>query len=130
MSNEVRSAPCSACPYRCDAPSGLWAAEEYDKLPPYDEVTGNQPFGAFSCHATPESLCHGWAAVHSRRGYEFDLLALRILGIDPDSIPEWSGELFESGTEAAEHGRARIDNPSDEAMETADRLKRKYPRLR
>ena len=29
---EVRSQPCSSCPYRKDVPSGVWAHHEYEKL--------------------------------------------------------------------------------------------------
>lgn len=30
---KCRSQPCDTCPYRQDAPSGLWSASEYAKLP-------------------------------------------------------------------------------------------------
>ena len=124
---EVRSQPCSACPYRCDVPSGIWSYEEYEKLRGYDEITPEQPLATFHCHATPESLCHGWAVVHTSRGSEYDLLALRIWPTGP--IPEAGVELFPSGNEAADHGQAEIATPSAAATETVDRLVRKYPRL-
>jgi Family of unknown function (DUF6283) len=127
VSDSIRSQPCSACPYRRDVPSGVWAVSEYEKLREYDEPTGDQPFAAFGCHATPEALCHGWAVVHSSRGHEHDLLALRLLGSPP--IPEPGVPLWSSGNEAADHGQAEIEEPSMEAMETVDRLTRKYPRL-
>src|SRR5262245_5487003 len=110
--SEIRSMPCSACPYRRDVPSGLWAAHEYDKLIDYDEITPNQPFAVFACHATPEHLCHGWAVCHTSRGNEYDLLALRIWGSGP--IPEAGVPLFASGAEAAEHGKRDIEEPSAE----------------
>jgi Family of unknown function (DUF6283) len=124
---EVRSQPCTACPYRRDVPSGLWAEHEYDKLPPYDEETMSQPFGPFMCHATPDHYCHGWAVVHTSRGNEYDLIALRLVGspeIPPTRVP-----LFASGAEAAEHGKRDITTPSPEACDTVERLTRKYPRL-
>ena len=124
---EVRSQPCSSCPYRQDVPSGVWNASEYEKLRDYDNPTGDQPMATFACHATPEHHCHGWAVVHTSRGNEFDLLALRIFGypeIPPAGVP-----LFESGNDAADHGQANITDPSDEAIETTQRLLRKYPRL-
>lgn len=124
---EIRSMPCSACPYRLDVPSGLWAAHEYDKLRGYDETTGNQPMAVFSCHATPEALCHGWAVCHSNRGHEYDLLALRIHGSPP--VPEAGVPLFASGNEAADWGQEDVDDPSDEAKDAVARLMRKYPRL-
>lgn len=124
----VRSQPCSACPYRQDVPSGVWSAHEYDKLRDYDKPTGEQPFEAFACHATPEHLCHGWAVVHTTRGNEYDLLALRIHGY-PD-IPDAGVPLFASGNEAADHGQADIEQPSEEAIAAVEKLSRKYDRLR
>ena len=126
--SEVRSMPCSACPYRRDVPSGLWAAHEYDKLRAYDLPTGDQPFGVFACHATPEHLCNGWAICHTSRGNEYDLLALRLFG--SGEIPEPVVPLFASGNEAADHGQADIEEPSDEAKAAVDKLMRKYERLR
>ena len=126
---EVRSQPCTACPYRCDVPSGIWSYEEYEKLRGYDEPTGDQPLATFHCHATPEHLCHGWAVVHTSRGHEFDLLALRFWPVE-GPIPEPGVALFPSGNEAADHGQMEIATPSSEATETVERLTRKYPRLR
>jgi hypothetical protein len=124
----IRSQPCSACPYRQDCPSGLWAEHEYEKLREYDAITPDQPMAAFHCHATPEALCYGWAVVHTSRGNEYDLLALRIW--QPDGpIPGPGVPLFGSGNEAADHGQQDIEQPSDEAKETVARLMRKYPRL-
>jgi len=125
--SEIRSLPCSACPYRRDVPSGLWAAHEYDKLRAYDLPTGNQPFAPFMCHATPEHFCNGWAVVHTSRGHEYDLLALRLCG-SPE-VPKAVVETWDSGNQAADHGQADVENPSDEAVDAVDRLLRKYPRL-
>lgn len=124
--NQVRRQPCDACPYRRDVPSGVWAAHEYDKLPPYDEPTFAQPLATFGCHATPEFYCHGWAVVHTSRGNEFDLLALRFR---PANIPPAKVPLFSSGTEAAEHGKRDIAKPKKKAKETMAKLVSKYPRL-
>ena len=124
----VRSQPCSACPYRRDCPSGLWAAHEYDKLRPYDNETMDQPFGPFMCHATPDHYCNGWAVCHSNRGNRFALLALRLSPPD-GGVPEESVPLFDSGNDAADWGQQDIDDPSVEAQETVVRLMRKYPRL-
>lgn len=124
---EIRNQPCSACPYRQDVPSGVWAYAEYEKLRLYDEPTGAQPFAFFACHATPEHGCHGWAVVHTSRGHAYDLLALRLHG--SPTVPEPGVLLFASGNEAADHGQADMENPSPAATETADRLLRKYRRL-
>lgn len=130
---KVRSAPCGACPYRSDAPSGVWDAGEYDKLEAYDRPTAEQPPAPFGCHATPEHYCHGWAIVHSARGHENELLALRVArltGAWDGELPAPAVALFSSGEEAATHGKAEVERPSPAATRTIARLRRKYPRLR
>jgi Family of unknown function (DUF6283) len=123
-----RKTPCPACPYRRDVPSGVWAAEEYEKLRRYDRPTGEQPPHAFSCHATPERLCHGWAVVHSSRGHDFDLLALRFMFHDAEVPTEAAVPLFASGNEAADHGQRDVATPSEDAEAAMAKLLR-YPRL-
>jgi len=125
----VRSMPCSACPYRRDVASGVWHHHEYEKLRDYDNETFNQPAPPFACHATPEHYCNGWAIVHTSRGNEYDLLALRLFPPD-GGIPEPLVPLFASGNEAADHGQADVAAPTVEARVTIDRLIRKHPRLR
>jgi hypothetical protein len=123
----VRSQPCTACPYRQDVPSGLWSADEYEKLRPYDNETMSQPFGPFMCHATPDHYCHGWAVCHTSRGNRYDLLALRLARcVD---VPEAGELLFRSGNDAADWGQRDIENPDPEAVAVMERLMRKYPRL-
>ena len=120
-----------AYPYRRDVPSGIWARHEYDKLREYDAITPHQPFGKFACPASPEALCHGWAVVHSNRGHEYELVALRIRGIGepPAKIPQVVVPLFSSGNEAADHGIRDLENPSERAMEFTRDLMAKHPRL-
>jgi hypothetical protein len=102
-------------------PSGVWVEEEYAKLIDYDAETHSQPLGLFQCHQTgpedrPDRLCAGWVACHGS-----ELLALRIAvsvgSLDP-SVMGYTTDvpLFGSGTEAAEHGMAEIDDPSVEAQ--------------
>jgi hypothetical protein len=117
-----------ACPYRRDVAPGVWAFEEYEKLRHYDEPTFAQPVVGFACHATPDHDCHGWAVVHSTRGHEFELLALRLHWPD-GGIPEATMPLFSSGGEAADHGQSAIDDPPPEATATMGRLLRKYSRV-
>jgi hypothetical protein len=132
----IRKESCTACPYRRDVPSGVWAASEYEKLAEYDNETFDQPFGIFHCHATPEVICHGWTVVHGRQKGAHDLLALRMgAGMGVFSYDELEGieehtPLFSSGTEACEHGKRDIEHPSQEAMDTVARLGDKYERLR
>ena len=126
--SEIRSQACSACPYRKDVPSGVWEPAEYDKLPPYDRPTADQPWAPFMCHATPDHYCHGWAVVHMSRGHDRELLALRLFGCPP--VPPASTPLFASGLLAAEHGQRDAAAPTPEACETVERLTRKHARLR
>lgn len=126
----VRKRPCPACPYQQNVPSAVWTVEEYAKLVRYDAPTGEQPMGAFACHATPERHCHGWAVVHSNRGHEFELLALRFKPPE-GGIPKAAVKLFASGREAAEHGCRDLlrRTLSPEARTAIERLLR-YPRFR
>lgn len=125
--------PCESCPYRKDAPSGLWSAQEYDKLPLYDRETFYQPFAPFACHAAPDNYCYGWVAVHMNRGHPYELLALRLAacaaGEKTLRIPLPQVELFGSGTEAAAHGKKKIANPPRATRARAAKMLKKYPRL-
>jgi Family of unknown function (DUF6283) len=125
----IRSEPCSSCPYRRDVPSGVWAEDTYDQLLPYDEPTAKQPMRLFSCHTTPDHVCHGWAVCGTKQDHEHDLLALRAWPIEGE-IPEERVPLFDSHTEAAEHGKRDIEHPSEEAVALVGRLQAKYERLR
>lgn len=122
---DVRPKPCAACPYRCDVPSGVWAHEEYEKLRDYDAPTMHQPLAGFACHSTPEMYCNGWAIVHTSRGHENDLLALRFA---PCEVPAPVVALFDSGSAAADHGQAEIDAPSTEAQDKIAVLERQIAR--
>ena len=112
--------PCVSCPYRKDVPSGVWAREEYEKLPAYDKETWAQPVERFDCHQADGHLCAGWVAVHGRHA-----LALRILRWFIDrrvfdyttSVP-----LFASGAEACAHGLRDIDAPGVAAIRIVNKL--------
>ena len=125
---DILPGPCAFCPYRKDVPSGVWAEEEYRKLPPYDSETWAQPLEAFACHATPEKLCHGWAVCHNSRGGSRHLIALRLLGIG--DVPEPGVPLFSSGQEACDHGMKQVKQPRKPALEAVKKLKKKYRRLK
>lgn len=125
---QVRGEACIACPYRRDVPSGVWSFEDYTKLPPYDAETPEQPMAAFRCHATPDHICHGWAVVGG-----YDLLGLRLQELrqrEQIEIPDAHVPLFATHTDAAKHGVADINAPSEEARRAMDKLMRKYKRLR
>src|SRR5262245_17774253 len=112
--------PCESCPYRCDVPSGVWSANEYEKLPHYDGPTHLQPMAVFQCHqhdrdSDKARLCAGWVACHGS-----ELLALKI-GVatgqlDPEVLAYTTDvEVFGSGEEACDHGLLDIDDPGPEA---------------
>jgi hypothetical protein len=113
--------PCASCPYRKDAPSGLWSQDEYDKLPIYDGEITDQVFkGAFAvfmCHQKDGTLCAGWVAAHGPH----ELLALRVAGMHGERIDEsvWDYKtdipVFSSGAEAREHGMRDMANPGSKA---------------
>jgi len=121
--------PCVSCPYREDVPSGVWAEEEYAKLPDYDREMAFQPLAVFMCHQADGRLCAGWLACHGGE----NLLSIRMtvgLGrITPD-VEDYTTDvpLFHSGQEACEHGLARIDNPPQAARKMVEKLDRKQGR--
>jgi hypothetical protein len=122
--------PCGSCPYRKDTPSGVWAEEEYDKLPAFDLPTHLQPFRAFFCHQQDGRLCAGWVGCHDME----DSLGLRMavsMGlVTPEAFEVACNyttdvPLWESGAVAAEHGKREINAPSDKATRTVAKLERK-----
>lgn len=113
-----RKRPCSTCPYRRDVPSGIWAEDEYDKLPTYDNDVPEQAaagaFGLFFCHQHDGNLCAGWAGCHDMSNN----LAVRMHAaeVDPATFEYVSPvPLFGSGAEAAEHGKREISSPGEMA---------------
>lgn len=124
----VAKAPCKSCPYRRDVPSGVWAAQEYAKLPGYDgDMLDQLAAGAtalFLCHQQDGNLCAGWLHTHGENG----LLALRMHGgeVKPE-IWDYASPVpcFASGSEAAEHGLADINAPGKNAKLIVERLSRK-----
>ena len=128
-----RPKPCPTCPYRRDVPSGIWAAQEYDKLPLYDSDVPQQVLtgaaGLFMCHQADGHLCAGWAGCHDMGNN----LAVRMNHRDVDpSIFDYRSPvpLFASGAEAAEHGKRDIPHPGPEAREKAAHLARVRARRR
>ena len=123
----ARQRPCPSCPYRRDVPSGIWAAEEYDKLPGYDGDVPDQMMaratGLFLCHSQPANLCAGWVGCHDMQNN----LAIRLntRDIDP-AVYEYVSPipLFASGAEAAEHGKRDLPAPGPEARHKARQLLR------
>jgi hypothetical protein len=110
--------PCNSCPYRRDTPSGIWAKEEYDKLPAWDEQWGGG--GVFLCHNAPDSLCRGWLEVHHRNiGVRLASCGVKWTAenSEPTKVP-----LYASGAEARKAGIRGIKNPSKKAIRKIDQI--------
>lgn len=125
-------APCRSCPYRKDVPSGVWHESEYDKLPPFDapDIPSGQPIAAFFCHQQDGRLCAGWCGCHDMTesiGLRMTLSMGMISGDDYDDAINYESpvELFESGAEAAAHGKKQILAPDTQARRAIARLERK-----
>ena len=133
--------PCATCPYAKSTPSGVWAAEEYAKLPDYDNETGYQPVGVFQCHqqdvdSSRARVCAGWAGCHNGNPRGHELLAYRVAvpyGVlsmaDLEATMDYRSPvpLFASGEEAARHGVAEIDAPSADAQAAIEKIRRARP---
>ncbi len=128
----INRAPCQSCPYRRDVPSGIWHAEEYDKILPFDNETWMQPPRVFLCHQANGCLCRGWLDTHGS-----ELLALRlgcIKGeVDPDAVGKALEEgpavpVFDSAAQAAAHGRKAIKRPGRKAREMVSKIEKKRKR--
>lgn len=125
----VRKSPCASCPYRRDVPSGIWHESEYDKLPAYDGDTGEQiekgALRLFYCHQMTNELCAGWVGCH-------DISRLAAVRINPVHASAYDYQspvpLFDSGAEAAAHGKRDIESPSSEAIKKADKITRLHSR--
>jgi hypothetical protein len=123
-------APCGTCPYRCDVPSGVWHADEYAKLPPYDGDTSAQPLGLFHCHQQDGRICAGWAGTHDMHETLAVRLAASTGNLAPDVVEallDYATEvpLFDSGQAAADHGLAEVDEPGEKARKKIDTLTRR-----
>lgn len=126
--------PCVSCPYRKDVPAGVWAAEEYAKLPEYDLSIAQQAVrgskAAFYCHQADGRLCAGWVGCHG-----VETLGIRLLSFNvPDEVAraiveyETDVPLFESGMAACVHGLSGIENPDVRAKALIDKLTAKQKR--
>lgn len=127
MSLTAPKCPCGSCPYRTDVASGVWAQDEYEKLPKYDGEIIDQlqsgSTGVFLCHQKDGRLCAGWLACHGTD----NLLALRLhRDLDP-AVFDYATDVpvFSSGAEAAAHGMRDIEKPGEKASRTIRGLMKK-----
>lgn len=125
--------PCGSCPYRRDVPSGVWDENEYDKLPEYDEPTGNQPVGVFMCHQADGRACAGWVGCHDMEENLAIRIAVSVGNLDDETYEaivdyETSTPLWDSGGEAASHGVENLFDPDQDAQRVMAKLRSKRER--
>lgn len=127
MTLHVAPRPCESCPYRRDVPSGVWAAEEYEKLIGYDEDVQSE-FSTFHCHqenATGiDTVCRGWLTV-ARESVGARLAVLDGRVTDEQRYAEPLVPLWPTGRAAAEHGLDEIKRPSERALAMMAKLTRR-----
>lgn len=118
--------PCGSCPYRKDVPPGVWSADEYRKLPEYDE--GKMQLGIFLCHQTNasgrETVCRGWLTVAAESVAVRLALARKRITLEQRDAPVLV-RLYSSGAEACAAGLEGIKLPSAKAKRLVARLIRK-----
>jgi hypothetical protein len=124
--------PCATCPYRRDVPSGVWAANEYEKLPGYDGDPLDQLIAGatapFFCHQRDGQLCAGWVGCHDMSNTVAAVVNTH--RFDPSVFGYVSPvPLFASGAEAAAHGMRDIDEPGEAAATAIRRLQRKLGKV-
>lgn len=125
----VARLPCGTCPYRRDVPSGVWAAQEYDKLIEYDGPMWLQPQALFLCHQRDGNLCAGWIACHGADNLLAVRLAERVRGNLDLSVFDYQCPVpvFGSGAEAAAHGLRDIAQPGEAARRKMAGLQKIIP---
>lgn len=114
--------PCSTCPYRRDTPPGIWAREEYDKLPAWDDERNLA--GTFLCHqGNRQALCRGWMEVHHRNF----AVRMAVLSCSPPA-GGWKPcdvALYDSGAQARAVGLKGLCKPGKKAREAIAKLAKK-----
>jgi hypothetical protein len=115
--------PCASCPYRRDTPPGVWAPEEYRKLPAWDDPMNFA--GVFLCHhsnlGARQAVCRGWLEVHgdnlqarmTGNRVEFTSTAARF----PTKVP-----LYKSGAQACAAGLRGVRRPNKAARRLMQKL--------
>lgn len=126
--------PCVSCPYQEDVPSGVWAEEDYAKLPLFDEPTYAQPGRLFLCHQHDRDdprarVCSGWAGCHDMSqslGLRLALASGDITEATAEAITDYVSPvpLFASGAEAAAHGVREILDPGPDAVRLIAKIER------
>ena len=104
--------PCKSCPYRTDAPLGLWHPSEFEKLAASERDHRGAVFG---CHATRHrdepSVCAGWLLKQRDAGIpslalRFQLLRSPAAADALDTVSGGGHELYESVEEMIDANEA------------------------
>ncbi len=129
MTLHMAARPCSTCPYRRDTPPGIWSADEYRKLPQYDDAYQPVPaLAVFRCHQQNgtgvPTVCRGWLAVHpDSPAVRLAILTGELTRAQRDTPVDVA--LYDSGQEACLAGLAAIARPSTKALRAQARLLRR-----
>jgi hypothetical protein len=71
-----KKSPCKNCPYRKDAPLGLWDIKEYIKLLDHHE----SEYGSiYDCHKKDGKLCTGWILDQKKLRFPSIMLRLKFI---------------------------------------------------
>lgn len=122
----IPASPCESCPYRRATPSGVWSADEYNKLPLYDRDGAIAPF---LCHHSTigkqEAICRGWLYVHRHS------IAVRLLmsfgRVKPEDAYKRITGLYRTGLSACRAGLRAINRPSKAAKALMAKITAKRP---
>jgi uncharacterized protein DUF6283 len=102
MRSDLRE-PCKSCPYRRDAPLGLWHRSEFENLLAHD---ANELHGAmFGCHKDRERppeerrFCVGWLLDQKRRGLPSIQLRLQLRVGGDEALARALDEITDGGNE-------------------------------
>ncbi len=105
-----RKTPCASCPYRRDAPRGMWHPEEFTGV----LVNDRNPVGAvFGCHefnkrpAEEHRPCAGWLLDQKRRNVPN--LRLRLMLGNSDEAAQCFNEANEDGVDLFDSIKEMID---------------------
>jgi hypothetical protein len=116
--------PCNTCPYRKDVAAGIWAPEEYKKLPEYD--AGGMALASFHCHQENvtgvPTLCRGWVSCHKFEAVAVRLACARGLLTAEQVEAPCSVDLYESGRAACAAGLAGVRRPGARAQRAISKL--------
>jgi|HubBroStandDraft_1064217.scaffolds.fasta_scaffold97125_2 hypothetical protein len=120
-----RYRPCKDCPWRTDAPVGVWPRERFLSLA---ATCRGDHFSAFACHGSDRLVCAGWAAVEGEEspGFRFQV----ILGYDPRRLTTGGIPLYDSfdamlaanGITQAPDGRLRPEERELDAQALVERV--------